>query len=117
MLIDTLFLILGFASVFGVIAGISKDRVYLLPMSGLLILASGMLFFSGTVQYQDGVDIVEEQTSQNVTEISERPVYSSVDENYSQLDFSVILGIILLIISVYSLFIGSDFTNTLRKKE
>lgn len=115
MLIETLLMLLAFASIFGVIAGLSKDRVYLLPMAGILVLCSGMLFVSGTVQVQDGQDIVEEQVSSNTTEITESATYYDVDSQYSEFDFSTVFGIILLIIALYSLFLGADLTGTLRR--
>jgi len=115
MLIETLFLILAFASIFGLIAGLSKDRVYLLPMAGLLILSASMMFTSGQVQIQDGFNITEEQIDSNTTEITEVPTYYSVDDNYSEFDFSTVFGIILLIIALYSLFLGADLTGTIRR--
>jgi len=107
--------LLAFASLFGIIAGMSKDRVYLLPMAGILVLASSMMFLSGSVQYQDGFNATETQIDSNTTEITRTPTYSSVDENYSALDFSTTFGIVLLIISLYSFFLGADLTGTIRR--
>lgn len=115
MLIQTLFLILAFASIFGIIAGLSKDRIYLLPMAGLFILASSMMFVSGDIQIQDGVNVTEEQIDSNTTEIQEVPTYYRIDENYSEFDFSTIFGILLLVIALYSLFLGADLTGTIRR--
>jgi len=115
MLIQTLLVLLAFASIFGVIAGISKDRVYLLPMAGILLLSSGMLFTSGDVQIQDGQNITEEQINENITEIDQRDVYYSVDDNYQAFNFSQLFGVILLIISVYSIFLGADLSGTIRR--
>lgn len=114
MLIETLFLVLAFASIFGVIAGLSKDRIYLLPMAGILLLSSGMLFTSGDVQLQNGQNITEEQVSSNITEIQERPTYYTIDSNYD-FNFSQLFGVILLIISVYSMFLGADLSGTIRR--
>ena len=107
--------LLAFASLFGLIAGMSKDRVYLLPMSGILLLASMMMFLSGSVEYQDGFNTTETQIDSNTTEIVRNPVYSSVDDKYQAFDFSTTFGIVLLIISIYSLFLGADLSGSIRR--
>lgn len=115
MLLQTLLALLGFASIFGIIAGLSKDRVYLLPMAGVLVLSASMMMFSGVVQVQNGFDITEEDIDSNTTEITERASYYQIDDNYSEFDFTTAFGIILLIISIYSMFLGADLTGTIRK--
>jgi len=74
-----------------------------------------MLFTSGDVQVGNGYNITEEQVSQNITQIEQNEVYYSVDQNYEAFNFSQLFGIILLIISVYSIFLGADLTGTIRR--
>jgi hypothetical protein len=115
MLITTLMVLLGFASIFGLIAGLSKDRVYLLPMSAILILCSGMMLTSGSLQVDNGFNATEEQIDSNTTEITQRPSYKDIDQKYSGFEFTTLFSVILLIISLYSIFLGADLTGTLRK--
>lgn len=125
MLIETLSLLLLFAAVFAITAGLARDSKFLVPMAGILVLCSGMLLTTGTIEIQEGYyDVKYENASsttyeltspngkeknttvnESVDSFSERtPKYSDLNTQYSlgPLNLSGSLAFIFLAIALYS---------------
>ena len=125
MLLETLSLLLMFSAVFAITAGLARDSKFLVPMAGILVLCSGMLLTTGTIEIQEGhVDILAENTTSTTYEVSSpngnnktltyssdvdslterRPVYSDLNTQYSlgPLNLSGSLAFIFLAIALYS---------------
>lgn len=125
MLLETLSLLLLFSAVFAITAGLARDSKFLVPMAGILVLCSGMLLTTGTIEIQEGhVDLLAENTSSTSYELSSpngdnktinyssevdslterRPVYSDLNTQYSlgPLKLSGSLALIFLAIALYS---------------
>jgi len=125
MLLETLSLLLLFAAVFALTAGLARDSKFLVPMAGILILSSGMLLTSGSIEVQEGFydkqlkntsATTYESTSPNgkdknitlqeeVDSLTERtPKYSDLNTQYSlgPLNLSGSLAFIFLAIALYS---------------
>jgi len=125
MLIETLSLLLLFAAVFAITAGLARDSKFLVPMAGILVLCSGMLLTTGTIEIQEGYyDVKYENASSTTYELtspngkeknttvnesvdtfSERtPKYSDLNTQYSlgPLNLSGSLAFIFLAIALYS---------------
>jgi len=125
MLLQTLSLLLMFAAVFAITAGLARDSKFLVPMAGILVLCSGMLLTSGSIEIQEGhVDLTSENTTStsyetstpngdNITinydssidTLTERtPLYSDLNTQYSlgPLSLSGSLAFIFLAIALYS---------------
>lgn len=131
MLLQTFLILVGTGLFFGLIAAVSKDRIYLYPAAGMFLLASFLLFLSGSLMIQDGY---VEEVSKNITadtNFTERGggefpddkilVNSSMDEfvdrtpTYEDLNdtydlggrkLSNLIGLVLLAIALYSFLIA-----------
>lgn len=137
MNLSILIALLAFASLFGVIAGISKDRVYLVPMAGLLVLSSSMMLSSGSLMVQDGFteQRIENTSASKLTErsgqysndnvtissetdefVDRTPRYEDVNQLYDwPFQFTTAFSILLLVIALYSFFLGADLRGTIRR--
>jgi len=125
MLLQTLSILLLFASVFAITAGLARDSKFLVPMAGILLLSSGMLLTSGTIEIQEGFyDKTLTNTSTDSYELSKpngadtntsiatttdtlterTPIYSDLNTQYSlgPLNLSGSLAFIFLAIALYS---------------
>jgi len=125
MLLQTLSILLLFASVFAITAGLARDSKFLVPMAGILLLSSGMLLTSGTIEIQEGFyDQTLTNTSTESYELSKpngadtntsiatttdtlterTPIYSDLNTQYSlgPLNLSGSLAFIFLAIALYS---------------
>jgi len=125
MLLQTLSILLLFASVFAITAGLARDSKFLVPMAGILLLSSGMLLTSGSIEIQEGFyDQTLTNTSTESYELSKpngadtntsiatttdtlterTPIYSDLNTQYSlgPLNLSGSLAFIFLAIALYS---------------
>lgn len=104
----TIFLFLfAIAGFFGISASINRNKDFLLPMAGLLILLSGMTLIDGDIEYKTGQFQVEEKIDSNTTETTTEPVYSSINDS-TEMDPNPTTGIsiILLMVGIYGAIIG-----------
>lgn len=126
MFLETLALLILFASVFALTAGLSRDSKFLVPMGGILVLAASMLLTSNTLMVQDGfvetsnLNMTSNSTLEqgsgpfqndviNVSEktdvLTERtPTYEDLNDVYSigELSLSGSIAFILMAIALYS---------------
>lgn len=125
MLLETLSVLLLFASVFAITAGLARDSKFLVPMAGILVLCSGMLLTSGAIEVQEGFyDTSFKNASSTTYELSKpngantttsvnssvdtfserTPKYSDLNTQYSlgPLNLSGSLAFIFLAIALYS---------------
>ena len=131
MLFQTLILLIAFAAVFAVTAGLARDSQFLVPMAGILILVSGMLLTSGTLLVQDGYteQIAKDTNSTSFTEegggpfgndqvnateetdeyVDHTPRYEDLNELYDigPLSISGLLAFIFLAIALYSFILSA----------
>lgn len=128
---STIYIFLTTAAIFYLVAAIGKNRLFLWPAGGTLILLGSMLIVTAGVQVNAGDSTTfignttgtsnssgfQDNPNTTTTSITNKTItFRNIEDNYDKFSPSNLLGLILIIAGVMSMLMGSSVKGSLLDK-
>lgn len=125
---STIYIFLTAATFFYLVAAIGKNRLFLWPAAGIMILLGSMIIVTGGIKVNAGDTTTftgnstgtvssspfSDRENITTTSVSNKTVdFREIDDNYDKFVPSTLLGIILIVAGLMSMILASDVRGNL----